>query len=481
MPDGDLFDDDVLFVPAATIDEAAARLFALTGARDPGTRGPKRALEALATNLGLSVDLAATNAVLGAEIAQALGAGWQADRDSIGLQVTLDGLNTLLRLSTRELWFTSKRQSVDAGSYGDVLRSFPAFRPALDKQEAVDRLSDLAGVARDRLGPGGKEHRITLDELARRVAPDLLDDSAARRSKHAMVAALCQRLSVPWLTTAASTGQSVTLEGLNLLLAGAERRLSVASSGWSTPEEEGSALLLVLRAGLADYWDGREVVERMRANGSRNWRQMEWPGFHFEEQVAALLNVAYPTPPVGGPRRTYGGTPFDYASGTRVWDAKAHTVLEILLPSGGHTRTSSSAAILNDSAAVTACLAEQGLGFLVLDGAATFDEAGAFDDWHRAYTREDRPPVGYASNTGRRRRRKLAFEPLTLRALWIQDLQALDAGIVGGWISRERQGAQQVLVGDERGAGRNDKFHLKVHRSSPWTVAQVSWRTTPDA
>jgi DNA (cytosine-5)-methyltransferase 1 len=42
----------------------------------------------------------------------------------------------------------------------------------------------------------------------------------------------------------------------------------------------------VLRAGLADYWDGREVVAEMRATGSRNWRQMEWPGFYFEEQVA---------------------------------------------------------------------------------------------------------------------------------------------------------------------------------------------------
>ncbi|QTE30030.1 hypothetical protein [Pengzhenrongella sicca] len=475
MQQGDLFDDDVLFVPAATMDEAAARLFSLTGARDPGTRGPKRSLEALATDLGVGVDLAATNAVLGGQIAQALSIGWRAGRDFIGLQVTLDGLNKLLRAATRELWLTSRRRSVNVDAYVDVLRAFPTFRPAMDKQEAVDRLSNLAGVARDRLGPGGKEHRVTFDTLAQQLAPDLLLDPDARRSKHTMVAALCQRFSVPWLTTAGSTGQSVTLEGLNLLLAGAERHLSVASLGWGTPEDEGSALLGVLRAGLAGHWDGRHTVERMHENGSRNWRQMEWPGFYFEEQVATLLNVAYPTPAVGGPRRTYGATPFDYASSSRVWDAKAHTVQEVLVPSGKRTSTASGAAILNDSAAITACLAEQGLGFLILDGAASFDETGQFDDWHRDYTREGRTRVDYVSNSGRHRRRKSAFEPMTLRALWIADLPALNAGIAGGWISREKQGAQQVRVGHERGADRHDKFHLKVHKSAPWTVAQTSW------
>lgn len=478
MTQADLFDDDLLFVPAATMDEASARLFSLTGAADPGTRGPKRSLEALATSLDVEVDLAVTNAVLGGQLAQVLGVGWQEGHDFTGLQVTLDGLNGLLRAATRQLWLTSRRRSVDAGSYSDVLRTFPTFRPALDKQEAVDRLSDLAGVERDRLGPGGKEHRVTFDALAARLAADLLQHPDARRSKHSMVAALCQRFSVPWLSTAGSTGQSVTLEGLNLLLAGAERQLSVASSGWATPQDEGSALLRVLRDGLADHWDGRDTVEQMRAAGSRNWRQMEWPGFHFEEQVGALLNVAYPTPPVGGPRRTYGATPFDYASSTRVWDAKAHTVLEVSIPSGRRTSTASSAAILNDSTAITACLTEQGLGFLVLDGAATFDETGRFDDWHRTYTREGRTSVGYTSNSGRRRRRKQAFDPMTLRALWIEDVPALNAGIIGGWISRERQGAQPVRTGQERGADRNDKFHLKVHKSAAWVVATQQWVAT---
>jgi hypothetical protein len=472
---GDLFDDDLLFVPAATMDEAAVRLFSLTGGRDPRTRGPKRALDALARSLGVGVDLAVTNAILGGQIARALDVGWSAGSDFVGLQVTLAGLNTLLRAATRRLRLTSQRRAVDLGSYDEVLRAFPKFRPAKDKQEAVDRLSDLAGAGRDRLGPGGKEHRITLDALAGRLAPELLRDVHAQRSKHSMVAALCERFGVPWLTTAASTGQSVTLEGLNLLLAGAERRLDVASSGWGTPEEEARALLMVLESGLNRRWDGRLTVQLMRDNESRNWRQTEWPGFYFEERVATLLNGAYPTPPLGGPRRTYGATPFDYASSTRVWDAKAHTVQKVMVPSGKCFDSASRAAILNDSAAINACLAEQGLGFLVLDGVARFDETGAFDEWHRTFTREGSKSVGSGSNSGRHRRRKSAFDPLTLRALWIANLAALDAGIAGGWISQQKQGAQAVRPGQARGADRNDKYHIKVHKSAPWIVGQVSW------
>lgn len=470
-----LFDGSLLFVPAAGVAEAAARLFALTGATDPGTRGPKRSLEALAGALGVEVDLAATNAVLGAQLAEATGVDWRDGREYTGLQVTLDGLNALLLGATRRLWDTSRQASVSAESYRDVLLTLPSFRPAGDKQEAVDRLSDLAEVPRDRLGPGGKEHKVTFEALADRYAADILSDPVASRTKHSLVEALCRRFQVPFLSSGASTGQTVTLEGLNLLLAGAERWLSVDSGGWGSAEEEAAALLRVLRYGLPDRWDGRATVAQMHAEGSRNWRQSEWPGFYFEEQVGALLNVAYPTPPVGGPRRTYGSTAFDYASATRVWDAKAHTVLEILDPSGRQVSKARDAAILNDADAVEACLTEQGLGFLILDGAATYDETQRFDDWHRTYTRQGRSAPSYTSNSGRHNRRKAAFQPAALRALWIRDLHALHAGITGGWMVRRPQGAQQARAGQQRGAERNEKYHLKVHVSAAWEVASEAW------
>lgn len=469
-----LRDDDPLFVPASTTAEAAARIFALTGRHDPGTRGPKRSLEALADSLGVDVDLAATNGVLGGQIARALGESWREGRDFVALQITLEGHNRLLRAATSSLRDLARSEAVDISAYDRVLRAFSGFNPASDKQEAVNRLSDLAGVPHDRLGPGGKEHRVTFEAIAARLAPDLLAPPVPP-TKHAMVRALCERLNVPWLASGGSTGQSVTLQGLNLLLAGAERRLGVASSGWATADEEGSALVKAIRAELDGYWDGCATVEEMREQESRNWRQMEWPGFFFEEQVSSILSRVYPTPPVGGPRRLYGSTPFDYASATRVWDAKAHTVLQVFDPSGRRKSTASAAAILNDSNAITSCLSEQGLGFLILDGVATLDETGAFDTWHRAFTRQGRARVDYVSNSGRQRLRKCAFAPVVLRALWIRCTDDLNAGIAGGWISREKQGAQPVRAGQDRGVARNDKFHLKVHRAVPWVVAEERW------
>ena len=308
----------------------------------------------------------------------------------------------------------SQRTSVDADSYAKVLLSYPAFKPAASKQDAIDRLSDLAGVSRDRLGPGGKEHRVTFEAVASRVAPDLLEPRRLPRTKHAIVEALCQRLGVPWISRGASTGQSVTREGLNLLLAGFEAHSLVTSAGWSTPHEEGSALARVLRSRLPHHWDGRETVQAMRSNESRNWRQMEWAGFFFEEQVAILLNDTYPTPALGGPNRAYGATNFDYASPTRVWDAKAHTVVEHLIPSGDQTSKATRSAILNDADAIIDCVSEQGLGFLIVDGAATIDATGEFDDWHRTYTRQGREDSPYRPNSANRRRRKAAFTPLAI-------------------------------------------------------------------
>lgn len=469
-----LSDDDLLFVPASTKAEAAARTFALTGRTDPGTRGPKRSLEALAASLGVDVDLAATNAVLGGQIADALETTWVRGRDYVDLQITLAGQNNLLRSAAGALRRLSLRSAVSIASYPRVLRAFPNFRPARNKQEAVDRISDLCGVPRDRLGPGGKEHRITFEAVAGRVAPDLLTSSQSA-TKHAMARSLCERLGVPWIASAASTGQTITLEGLNLLLAGTERYFEVTSSGWVTAREEGAALVKALRAEIPEYWDGRETVEDMCEDESRHWRQMEWPGFYFEEQVGSILNRAYPAPSVGGPRRTYGATSFDYASSTRVWDAKVHTVRQLFEPSGRRRNMTSSAAILNDSEAIRACVEEQGLGFLILDGMAYIDETGEFDAWHRTFALRGRDKVQYVSNSGRRRPRKSAFAPTVLRAIWISGPDDLEAGILGGWISRQKQGAQAVRAGQLRGAARNDKFHLRVQDAESLEVARESW------
>ncbi len=461
--------DDLTFNPAETLPEAAARMYALTRTKDAGTRGPKRALVALAESLGVDVDLVEVNAVLGGQIAEELGVAWREQRDFTDLQVTLAGMNTLLRGATANLARLSRESRISERSAAEVLVAFPGFRPARNKQEAVNRICDLAGVPRDPLGPGGKEHTWTLRNLARRLAPELLEHEL---KKHELAAALCDAFGVPWLASAGSTGASITLVGLNLILAGAERRAKVVSGGWSTAQAEGAALVAALSRGLLDHWDGRAAIGEMRESGSTQWRQIEWAGFYFEEKVREILNEAYPTPPVGGPQVRFGSTVFDYASATRVWDAKAHTARRVLLPDGVPYRDSKDAVCwLNDARAMRSCVEQQGLGFLVVEGLSGFDTTGEFKAWHKALgAAGGRKVREYVASTGRSRPRKAAFTPLELRAIWIEDSVELDAGIAGGWLSQEAQPDWGGTV------ARNDKFMARFARAGQWQVAHHEWR-----
>lgn len=460
--------EDLAFNPAESLPEASARMFALTRAKDAGTRGPKRALVALAESLGLDVDLVDVNAVLGAQIATELGVGWRPRRDYVDLQVTLPGMNALLEAATVNLHRLSLERRIADRSAAEVLAAFPAFRPARNKQEAVNRMCDLAGVPHDRLGNGGKEHTWTLKDLARRLAPDVLE---RRRTKHELAAALCDSFGVPWLASAGSTGASITLDGLNLILAGAERTAGVASAGWATAEQEGAALVATLSRGLRRHWDGRESVLEMKDSGSTQWRQPEWAGFYFEEKVRELLNEDYPTPPLGGPRVRFGNTVFDYASPSRVWDAKAHTALRMQLPDGRQYRaTGDAVSWLNDARAMRECIKLQGLGFLVADGLAGFDATGEFKTWHKGLAESigKRIPV-YKPSTDRRRQRKADFTLIGLRAIWIEDEADLDAAITSGWIFQTRQPNWAGTV------ARNDKFKARLERAAHWQVAHHVW------
>ena len=459
---------DVSFNPAISLAEASARMFAMTATADNGTRGPKRALVALAESLGVEVDLAEVNAVVGGQVARELGAAWREGRDYVDLQVTLSGMNTLLRAASANLARLSGQSRVENQSVAEVLKAFPSFRPARGKQEAVNRLCELAGVPHDRLGPGGKEHTVTLRDVARRLAPELLDD---QRTKHELAAALCAAFGVPWLASAGSTGASITLEGLNLILAGAERRSLVVSAGWASAADEGLALVDALRRGLLDYWDGRESVLELRASGSTQWRQMEWAGFYFEAKVREILNKAYPTPPVGGPQVKFGSTVFDYASARRVWDAKAHTSMRRMLPQGvPFFDSADQVAWLNDARAMRECVATQGLGFLVMEGESSFDASGEFKDWHKALGAEaGRAVREYKASTGRSRPRKAAFTPLDLRAIWIENTDALLAGIAGGWLFEAAQPRWEGTV------ERNSKFQARFARATEWQVAHHAW------
>lgn len=451
-------------------------MLALTAAKDAGTRGPRRSLLALADSLGVDVDSNAVNAIVGVQIARTLDTDWREPRDFVHYQVTLAGMNTLLRAAAENLSRLSHaRRVADAKTLEQILIAFPGFRPAQGKQEAVDRMSDLSGVQRDKIGPGGKEHIETLQHLARRFAPRVLD---ARHTKHSLAEALCDEFGVPWSPAAVSTQGTITKQGLNMILAGAERRAGLSSAAWATASEEGIALVEALAHELPTHWDGKASIEWMRENGSTKWYGSEWAGWFFEEQVRTILNEKYPTPPVGGPRVKYGSTEFDYASPTRVWDAKAHTAWnQNYPPDSTRPKRATSPFWLNDARAMRECVEEQGLGFLIVDGVASLDVDGRFREWIAAYgAAHGKRPSGYVASTGTSRPRKVGWTPLELRAIWIENLIELDAGIAAGWLNRKSQ--PDWSTGDKRRA-RNDKYQGRPEKAGPWQVAYHAWPSRP--
>lgn len=239
-----------------------------------------------------------------------------------------------------------------------------------------------------------------------------------------------------------SAGQTITLIGLNSLLAGAERELrrrgiSIDALA-DSPDREAARLLTVLAQRIARHWDGQLCVREMREAESPNWRQIEWPGFYFEYiGVPALIDT------FGGGPVTYANTRFDYSNAS-VWDLKVHS------KDGGNN------AILNAQDAFNACLdTGRGLGFLMLSGEAEFDEDGTFRQWHTGL--EDRPSRQFVpNNPGRQRRRKRAFTPGHIDAFHLPTPSRLQQALLEGSIRVHRQGRQPG------GASRRDKFALNV-------------------
>ena len=222
----------------------------------------------------------------------------------------------------------------------------------------------------------------------------------------------------------------------------------------TAPEREASAIVDSIVRLLPRYLDGKSAIIEMRAEGSRNWRQMEWIGFWFEHFFDTTVQ-----PEVGGelgPR--FGNTTFDLQCDF-VWDLKAHP-------------TGSNWLILNDCEAIRTCIeAAPGLGFIVVSGKATYDESGEFKGWHDAYKggksqyEFERIERGAPS-----RRRKSAFTPQKVDAFYIPDLETLDGGVRDGWM-----GYFQKDMRNSDGSPRRAKFQVNPD-AAPSAVRVASVR-----
>lgn len=430
------------------------------------------ALAVLAEALGVEEDPSWTSAMTAERAAQRLDVSWESNY-VVKTSVNLDGLNALLDAASDAYAAGSLTRVAARFAPGLSGAEWATFNPARSKIEAVTRLAALTGAPREWLGPGSKEHKSALLNLATNLFPD--DERIDTSSKHRLGSTLAEVLNAPWSKDFTATGQTIKLTGLNSILAGAERRLGrlgeVVSDALTTPEAEGDALAAALLASLPVHWDAKQAVHWLADNDLRGSNDLEWQGFYGEERARAILNASF-TPRVPGPRRSYGSTDFDYGL-SWVWDIKVHTSVQTI---GPVTKGASDVMLLNDERAVRDCVDEQGLGFLVVSGEAVMDDTGDFKVWHDAWKLKRSGKASAPSNSGTSRVRKSAFNPLHVDAFWVPDSHALGAAILSGQLTPRPQGRQAPRVKGGVGAPRPPKFEMNTAKASHGIrVATYTW------
>lgn len=95
------------------------------------------------------------------------------------------------------------------------------FRRAIDKLEAVNRISQLTGSGKEELGPGSKERKRVLINLA--LGLGIRDPDSY--SKHELLEKIVRRFGRPFYSEYISRGGTITLEGLNVILEIGEEEL----------------------------------------------------------------------------------------------------------------------------------------------------------------------------------------------------------------------------------------------------------------
>jgi hypothetical protein len=405
--------------------EAVTRLSGLTHrppeSLGPGSKERKSVLLNLATDLGIPVDTRLPKPAVGEQLATALGATWDARCWSSGSTITLEGLNRILQQAERRVTAQQRAPQLElfAPTPADI-----QFSAARSKLEAVSRISAVTDAPPETLGPGSKERKSALVNLA--LGLDLQVDTTV--SKPELGRAIAVAIGATWDSSCWSAGHTITLEGLNRLLEAAEawqHRLGRVAHGlFLSVQDEARALLEALRDALPMHWDGKTCVREMHEAAYSQWAQDEWAAFYFEYLgLPALINT------FGGGPLQFANTRIDYSLG-HPWDLKVHMADSRVAP-------------LNDQKAVLEGLrAGSGVGFLVLTGTVQYD-AGDFRQWQRRF-RSDHGKKAQTRTTPAAyvRKSKVAFRPDLLEAFFIPDEATLEAAVAGGSIRVMKQGRQ---------------------------------------
>lgn len=308
------------------------------------------------------------------------------------------------------------------------------FTPATTKLEAVNRISALTGSGPATLGPGSKERKSVLVNLARKLGAAPVDATKIELGRW-----IAEQLGGEWDRRHFSSGYTITLPGLNNLLNLASRRFT---SPGTSPLLEANALVAgaaeAFKRGDTEWrdaaFDGRSCVEEMFAANYRNRNQTEWFAWYAEFKVLPYYAAKFKGGPV-----TIGNTEFDY-QGTRTWDLKVHS------SDGKVDRTP-----LNDQYSIDLAASQGGVGFIVINTVPDYTGEDDFYRWHmgmRGKEVKDRKPHS--------RKLKVAHTITSIEAYYFDDTEAIERAIEQGAIRVFNQGCQQD------GSKRKPKYEMDM-------------------
>lgn len=311
------------------------------------------------------------------------------------------------------------------------------FVPARNKLEVVARISNLTNSGPETLGPGSKEHKSVVLNLARGMGLAVSENE----TKQGIASRIVQTSGRKWTDECESVGQTITLVGLNLILQTGFEYFGKLNSYQSpiemTLEEEIKRISQVVMEKTPRLMDGVEAIHEMKEAEFSQWRATEWQGFYFEFKVRPELITR-----LGGGPKKIGSTSFDYAL-NRTWDMKVHST------STRHGKKSELNCALNDAESMRIAVAQGGVGLIILSGEPTYD--WDFTRWHKKFRS--------GSDEDPKKALKKSFKSERMDFFFIPTLSRLEEALESGEFALFKQGKQAT------GEARKVKYSLNFNKS----------------
>lgn len=312
------------------------------------------------------------------------------------------------------------------------------FIAAKNKLEAVARISNLTESGPELLGPGSKEHKSVFFNLSKGLGLKY----SSSDTKQELAKNIVTSFGGIWDKSCESSGQTITLIGLNRMLAIGEKYFATHNENYqkqnyTSAYEEAMKIAEVVIKNVPKILDGKECIKQMRFQEDSRWRQVQWQGFYIEMILQATL-----TNLLGGGRKKLVNTVFDYSL-ENIWDIKTHS------DSDSKGKNASGLVILNDSRAVDLALQNGGLGLILLSGIPTYDYE--FTKWHKIFRGDSgNDPI---------RILKSKFEVLSLDMFFIPNYSRLELALTKQEILLKSQGK------NSNGKPRPPKYWLNLNNA----------------